>query len=640
MIVFSLILPLLCYVPFSFEKTLAENLFLAVFYLFSFFIVSTRKKIRPFMKVFLLIIGVVFYFIIFEKIRSLEGGVFFISFLSILKLWELKEVRDYYLLILILILSLIGHMLNVDSLYFLFYAMSLLLFMFYSMVAVRFHGRFRAIDLKRLNNYFFYAIGPTLVLFFLFPRFKIYTFNVLDSSAVARSGFSEELNPGSISRLIQSDEVVFRARFLGSFPPIPEIYWRGMSFDINKGLNWEKGKLLVENFDYSKELVYDYIIDYENKSYGPLFTLGHYDQIQLLSSGRLQKTSAGAYSIYPYGRDKIRYKGKEFKVEFSSLRSEARNRFLQTPKTDQKLKLFIESNIKKKTDLDSINAFFKYLSDNNFLYSTAPGEMNNLSEFFFEQKRGFCEHFAALMAYSLRVMGIPSRIISGYQGGEYNAIGDYFIIREKDAHAWVEAWIEGRGWVRFDPVNAVAPDRLRIGASQYYENIFSNDKNFFMKVLTDLGLSEAVLVLDSLFFNLNTYFVNFDKETQENLFREIFGNKINQKNVVVVIFFSIISFFGMLYYVNRNREKDIYSQIKEVLLLLEKKSQIPREDNEAPLIYLERVQFLTNCNFEVYKNVLVLFNKCHFCANPVKSDFVTLKKEIKSLKKMNKQETL
>jgi transglutaminase-like putative cysteine protease len=102
-----------------------------------------------------------------------------------------------------------------------------------------------------------------------------------------------------------------------------------------------------------------------------------------------------------------------------------------------------------------------------FSYTTTPPLLgaNPVDGFLFETREGFCEHFASAFAVLMRSAGIPARIVTGYQGGEYNAMGEYFIVRQADAHAWVEVWFADAGWTRFDPTAAVAPNRVGIGSA-------------------------------------------------------------------------------------------------------------------------------------------------------------------------------
>src|SRR5262247_1064620 len=103
--------------------------------------------------------------------------------------------------------------------------------------------------------------------------------------------------------------------------------------------------------------------------------------------------------------------------------------------------------------------------EQEYVYTMRPPLLaaNVVDEFLFATRRGFCEHFAAAFTVVMRAAGIPARVVTGYQGGEFNPYGGYLLVRQSDAHAWSEVWIDGRGWQRVDPTAAVAPERIERG---------------------------------------------------------------------------------------------------------------------------------------------------------------------------------
>ncbi len=100
-----------------------------------------------------------------------------------------------------------------------------------------------------------------------------------------------------------------------------------------------------------------------------------------------------------------------------------------------------------------------------FVYTLDPPRLaeNAVDEFLFDTRSGFCEHYAAAFTIVMRAAGVPARIVTGYQGGEFNPLGGYLLVRQSDAHAWSEIWVAGRGWLRVDPTAAVAPERIERG---------------------------------------------------------------------------------------------------------------------------------------------------------------------------------
>jgi hypothetical protein len=99
-----------------------------------------------------------------------------------------------------------------------------------------------------------------------------------------------------------------------------------------------------------------------------------------------------------------------------------------------------------------------------YTFEPEPTSLDSVDSVLFDTKRGFCGHFASAYATMMRAAGVPARVVTGYLGGEWNPVGGYLIVRQSDAHAWTEIWLDGRGWTRVDPTAVVEPERLLRGA--------------------------------------------------------------------------------------------------------------------------------------------------------------------------------
>ena len=91
----------------------------------------------------------------------------------------------------------------------------------------------------------------------------------------------------------------------------------------------------------------------------------------------------------------------------------------------------------------------------------------------FRTREGFCGHYASAFVTLMRAAHVPARVVTGYLGGEWNPIGEFLDVRQADAHAWAEVWLEGRGWTRIDPTAVVAPERLSRGMLELMPGAFS-----------------------------------------------------------------------------------------------------------------------------------------------------------------------
>src|SRR5262249_47741743 len=112
----------------------------------------------------------------------------------------------------------------------------------------------------------------------------------------------------------------------------------------------------------------------------------------------------------------------------------------------------------------TVNKALQFFRTQGFRYSLLPGEYgkNDLEQFLFHRRIGFCEHYATSFATLMRLAGIPARVVVGYLGGEYNDLGRFFLVRQADTHAWCEIWLPDSGWTRIDPTTAVAPGRASL----------------------------------------------------------------------------------------------------------------------------------------------------------------------------------
>jgi protein-glutamine gamma-glutamyltransferase len=117
---------------------------------------------------------------------------------------------------------------------------------------------------------------------------------------------------------------------------------------------------------------------------------------------------------------------------------------------------------------EMVAAALELFRTGGFVYTLRPGAMDVdiVDQFLFATRQGYCEHYSSAMAFLLRAAGVPVRVVVGYQGGEENPMGGYLIVRQSDAHAWVEVWVDGR-WLRVDPTSVVAPQRLVTGVESF-----------------------------------------------------------------------------------------------------------------------------------------------------------------------------
>jgi transglutaminase-like putative cysteine protease len=339
---------------------------------------------------------------------------------------------------------------------------------------------------RRVGLLLLQALPLALLLFVLFPRASGPLWGLPSDAHTALMGMSEEMSPGQISRLLQSDAVAFRAYFDGDLPVAEKRYWRGLLLWDFDGFVWRKGPRLpmrpLELEPRSDPVRYRVILEPTDRHW--LFALDFPGAVVSDERGKPPRTHrlrhAGVIPGFGYVTQDFqlftpkpltlrhRYEVVSYAdYRVTSLTAEQRWLGLRLPPgLDPRIRELVDGwRQPGASDREVLQKALRYFREQPFRYTLAPPLMteNPTAEFLFDTRSGYCEHYASALAVLMRSAGIPARIVTGYLGGEYNPLGNYMIVRQLDAHAWTEVWLAGDGWVRVDPTAAVAPQRIELG---------------------------------------------------------------------------------------------------------------------------------------------------------------------------------
>lgn len=304
------------------------------------------------------------------------------------------------------------------------------------------------------------AVPLTLVVFYLFPRLQAPLWGIDASSGI--TGISDEMSLGTIGRLSQSTEVAFRVRFTGSVPRPEARYWRGPVLWQTDGRNWTPGLRSLRRVETGR-------LGYEPVEYE--VTLEPTGEFWLFGLDTVVETPPESFVNRNYslvGEHRVQRRVSYRAVSYTDLPrnalSERERQFaLQLPDAiSPRVTALAEGwRASADDDADVVEAGLRYFREQPFVYSLNPGRLDGdvLERFLFETRRGFCEHYAGSFAVLMRAAGIPSRVIVGYQGGVRNPHAEHWVIRQSDAHAWTEVWVDD-AWRRIDPTASVAPQRI------------------------------------------------------------------------------------------------------------------------------------------------------------------------------------
>jgi len=359
------------------------------------------------------------------------------------------------------------------------------------------NGQHAAFNLRLAGKLFIQAMPLMLLMFFLFPRIPGPLWGLPEDAHSGKTGLSDNMSIGSISGLGQSNAVAFRAKFDGPIPVSPLRYWRGPVLWYTDGKNWKPSGNNIAPNTLSARVKY--------KGIGPpityTVTLEPHNKTWLYAIDLPAMIPPNSHLTPDYQLHSEQPVTNLMRYEMSSYTNYQANiitmsewmRALQlpadaNPRTQALGKSWAESFASKP---EIVHHALRYFNEQPFSYTLNPPLLGNnpLDDFLFNTKKGFCEHYAASFTVLMRAAGIPARVVTGYQGGEYNPIGDYLVVRQSDAHAWTEVWLDQNGWVRIDPTAAVSPERVEHGIDSALANERKSEK---FKVFDSDALAEML----------------------------------------------------------------------------------------------------------------------------------------------------
>ncbi|MGL5046711.1 MAG: transglutaminaseTgpA domain-containing protein, partial [Shewanella sp.] len=405
------------------------------------------------------------------------------------------------------------------------------------------------------------SLPLALLLFIVLPRFA--PLWLVPNMKAAQTGLSDSLAIGDITKLTRSTQLAFRASFTHAAPINAELYWRALVMENYDGVTWRQDAEI-------KQLQKDALMLNRPASIRPA-SISREDQEMASSeqdkpSIRYQVIAEPSHQPWLFGLD-VAYSQDDNVVNMPDYR------LLALRNIDQRMSYQVESWPKAKMDFKlsarqrQINlelpsqsnpralvlaeqfktqypapkprlwAMMGHFNSEPFFYTLTPPPLGpqQVDDFLFENKAGFCVHYAAAFIFMARATGLPARMVTGYQGGEYNPQAGYYSVYQYMAHAWAEVWLEDEGWVRFDPTAMVAPNRIEQGfdaqfdpeQSYLQESPFSSLRFKSMPWLNELRQRFA-----SIDYYWSVWVLGFNQEKQNQVLSGILGDVTHTKIAV------------------------------------------------------------------------------------------------------------
>lgn len=406
----------------------------------------------------------------FRTFNGLDAGTALLTLMGGMKLLETRAARDHVVLLMISYVLVLAAFLYGQQLWLVpLDALVVWLITTALLRATQARGTQTWRESTQLAARLLLQATPLMVLLFLFfPRVPG-PFWALPDSSHAVSGLGDTMSPGDISELSVSSTVAFRVRFDGAAPPPAQRYWRGPVLHDFDGYTWRRERIFHRSIPPTfSGRGYDYTLMLEPSGRRWVFAL---ELAESWPKSELSQTyDAQLVANQPIGQPlSFRISSRTAYRTGETLTPDLRRRDtrLDADRNPRSLALAAQLRAQAGNDAEYIRAVLQMFRDEEFYYTLTPArlDVDSVDDFLFNTRSGFCGHYASAFTMLMRAAGIPARVVTGYQGAEFNRFAGYYIVRQSDAHAWSEAWLPDRGWLRVDPTAAVAPDRIERGVS-------------------------------------------------------------------------------------------------------------------------------------------------------------------------------
>ena len=460
-----------------------------------------------------------------QTIFGQEGGVSLLLLMAVIKSFEGKTTRDWQVLLVAALFLVAGGLLFQQTLQIGIWLILALLMVFCSLCLLN------GMQWQLAWRNTLWALGLSLplmvALFLLVPRLPEPLWRLPTQQNSSKTGVSTELTMGDMAQVIESNELAFNVTFKqGSVPQTNQLYWRVMVMNEFDGNTWRAGTqqtLLQDALNVSGQAlnVSGQALDYEITLQDFEGHIPALEQVMQVDESTQLRENQVITAKRPYAQLR--------KVALQSKLSPTIAERLNPSQTRHWLNLPVQGNLRSRDlartwksnsqdDAEVVKQALDFFQTKGFSYSLSPGKLqqngDQVDQFLFDSKVGFCEHYASSFVVLMRAAGIPARVVTGYLGGTFNENGQFLQVRGKEAHAWAEVWLQSKqAWVRIDPTAVVSTTRI--------------DDGINAALPEQMGAVEGMMPADlqnwlaSSQYYWQQWVVNYDADNQQALFARL-----------------------------------------------------------------------------------------------------------------------
>ncbi|HJV86552.1 MAG TPA: DUF3488 and transglutaminase-like domain-containing protein [Noviherbaspirillum sp.] len=543
-------------------------------------------------------------YLTYKSFFGREPGVAMLALLLALKLLEMHARRDLFVVLFLSFFLLLANFFESQSIGSALITIVAVIALLTTQLSFQYTGAVPSLGQRfRLGATILALAAPlTLVLFLLFPRIQGPLWGLPGDAMAGRSGLSETMAPGNIAKLALSDDIAFRVRFADPAPPNPQLYWRGVVLGRFDGRTWTPIPATPGDRRISINLrgaPIHYQVTLEPNGQHWLFALEAPQALPQIDGNPTGATPDLQIRTAQPINDRVRYdvvSHTDFDLQPIEAASILRQS-LQLPAgfNPRTLEYATQLRSQYSNPADAINAVLRYFREQNFRYTLEPPVLgkHTVDEFLFTTRAGFCEHYSSAFVVLMRAMGIPARVVTGYQGGEMNPADGFMTIRQSDAHAWAEVWLNRKGWVRIDPTAAVAPGRVEHNLSSVLPRrvlgglvMIDGTNNRWLAPLLRLRQN-----WDAVSNAWNQWVLNYTPEKQRDFFRSLGFSDVDWPLMIAVMTILGIAAVAvavlpmMLHQQQRDPVDALYQKLCKRLA----REGMPRMMHEGPRAYRQRL---------------------------------------------------
>ena len=582
----SLVILGICLLSISENVSLANKIFWGIITIGSIFINRFKFRFKSFL-LSIYAIGLLYIQFIFNQyIFSEEFFINCLGVLLIVKYAELNNKNNLLSYNLICMVLSVASLINGQDILSSIVSLSIIILMVVNMYLIQ-QKEVMDFNFKNILKYlgFGFSIFPIIIIFYLiFPRAEI-NFRLFDPSK-SSLGIPDTIRLGSFESFANSDEKVFT--LINQNYKKEDLYFRVKIFDyMEEDKSWRpsssyylyntyKNSIKISGFKAIEEKYQVILEPYKRKWIPVLDNSRLTDQSIQIAEDPFNQTFI---SLDPIDRKK-QLEFQKYQINYELNKPVIDYYTLLPQSVSNELVDWVKTNKQSRSNTEYLNHILSTFADGSYYYNLSPenNSQNSYADFFLRGKEGYCEYFAGTFVLLARLANIPSRIVSGYYGGELNTVGDFYEFRQRDTHAWAEVWLKGKGWVRVDPTSVIPSSNVRNSLN----NIFNDEDNSASSIFTLKIFKNLSYYITYADFIWTRHLLSYDNNKRKSFIKDIINLQFS--NIFYWIFAPIIIFIVLRLFFKINKANILTWMFNYIIWTSKKENKILNSDTHQEVL--------------------------------------------------------